>query len=198
MSLEYCLASIAYQLQPGDEVLVIGDTTDGPLPQIQQLVDSFDDTRLRYLPAPSTQHSWGHRELNYGIRQARGDWLSFNDDDDIWTPGAADSIRAAAETAAGRPLLLRFMTYHGYVAWTNRAYFAETHVGGHCIVCPNVPDKLGVWTDRYQGDWDFIKETVDLHGGEANIIWREEIIALARPTPDVLQQVLVQAGRTPA
>lgn len=194
--IEYCLASIVPQLEDGDEVLVVGDVTDRPLDETEEIVKSFKNSRVVYLPAPVTQHSWGHREINYGMRMANGQWLSFNDDDDIWNTGAAEVIRDAAATADGRPILFRFLTYHGFIAWTNRTLFMQDQVGGHCIVCPNIPEKLGKWGDHYQGDWTFIEETVNLHGGPAQIIWREELIAVARPDQRIVSAIMQNAGRS--
>ncbi|HET7637308.1 MAG TPA: hypothetical protein VFK47_01085, partial [Ktedonobacteraceae bacterium] len=102
----------------------------------------------------------------------------------------------AAAVAGDRPMLFRFLTYHGFIAWTNRTMFMQDQVGGHCIVCPNIPGKVGSWTDRYQGDWDFIEETVRLHGGPAQIIWREELIAVARPDQRIVNMVMQNAGRS--
>lgn len=197
--IEYCLASIVPQLSDGDEVLVVGDTVDGPLDATEEIVNSFKPSqgKVIYLPAPrNTQHSWGHREINYGMHNAIGQWLSFNDDDDIWSPGSAKVIREAAELAVDRPILFRFLTYHGFIAWTSRTLFMQDQVGGHCIVCPNIPGKVGQWGDHYQGDWTFIEETVNLHGGPAQIIWREEIIAIARPDQRLVSAVMQNAGRS--
>src|SRR6185437_5556070 len=99
-SIEYCLASIVPQLWPGDEVLVIGDITDGPLARTEKIVESFGPQAI-YMPCPVTEHSWGHREINFGMTRAEGDWLSFNDDDDIWTPGSVDVIHSAVAVADG-------------------------------------------------------------------------------------------------
>jgi glycosyltransferase involved in cell wall biosynthesis len=188
-SIEHCLASIVPQLGPQDEVLVIGDVTDGPLLRTEAIVKSFGPQAV-YLPAPKTGHSWGHREINFGMSKATGDWFTFNDDDDIWTPGCIESIRDAASKADNRPILFRFLTYHGFLAWTNRNLFVQDQVGGHCIVCPNIPSKLGKWGDHYQGDWTFIEETVNLHGGPVQIIWREEVIAIARPAQDIIDSIM--------
>lgn len=181
------------QLSDEDEVLVVGDTTDGPLEETEKLVASFGP-HARYLACPPTEHSWGHREINFGIANAKGQWLGFNDDDDVWTPGAIGVMRQAV-SVSDRPILFRFLTYHGFVVWTSRLAFMQDQIGGHCIVCPNVPGKVGTWTDRYQGDWDFIEETVNRYGGPSQIIWREEVIALGRPSPDTCAGILASAGR---
>jgi hypothetical protein len=52
-------------------------------------------------------------------------------------------------------------------------------VGGHCMVVPNVPEKLGQWTDRYEGDFDFIEDTLK-RWEPLEPVWRQEVIVHAR------------------
>jgi len=56
----------------------------------------------------------------------------------------------------------------------------QGNVGAPCIVTPHVPGLLGTWGDRYEGDFDFIKSTMDLWGGEPD--WRDDVIAICRPS----------------
>ncbi len=189
--LKRCLRSIASQpLLPGDEVLVVGDTTDGPLPEVEALVADFGP-QYRYLTLPTKEHSWGHDQINHGMTVAMGDYLVYQDDDDVFTEGAFGSIRGAAEECLGRyaeyrPLLFRFVTRFRTLVWGAHPVFAQDHLGGHCFVVPNRKAYLAPWTDRYQGDFDHIRGTIDKWpGGEQALVWREEVISLARPaTPE--------------
>ena len=188
--LETCLQSIVPQLEEQDEVLVVGDTLDGALPQTEAIVKKFP-AQVKYLPYAGKAHTFGHQEINYGISQAKGDLLSFNDDDDIWIPGAVKKFRAIAAVYANRPLLFRYLSYFGYLSWVERGLFEEGYVGGHCLICPNTPSRLGVWTDRYEGDWDFVEQTVSKYD---ELIWCEEVIAVARPDSGMIAQIQQLAG----
>jgi glycosyltransferase involved in cell wall biosynthesis len=193
--LKRCLRSIASQpLLPGDEVLVIGDTTDRELPEVAALVADFGP-QYRYLPHPGTEHvvidgvdyhSHGHEQLTHGLTVAAGDLIVYQDDDDCFTEGAFGSIRAAAEEYPGRPLMFRFVTRFRTLVWGAAPVLAQDHVGGHCFVVPNRKAYLAPWTPRYQGDWDHIRGTLDKWpGGDSAVVWREEVISLARPnTPE--------------
>jgi hypothetical protein len=55
-------------------------------------------------------------------------------------------------------------------------------ISTQCIFAPDIPEELTRWGMHYQGDYDFIPETVDLHGGDSAIVWREEVVAWTRPT----------------
>lgn len=198
--LKRTLQSIANQAEPGDEVLVVGDT-HGRIPDhIPPMVESFG---FRYLTLDAGRYAWGHPQINYGMAEARGDYLVFIDDDDIFTPAAFRAIRSNI-TELG-PYMFRFMiTQHENRILWQESVLKESLVGGHMFVVPNIKDKLGQWTDRYAGDFDFIRETADLWG-EDRIAWRTELIAVTRPAltwrpvraPDDVERVRVirNAGR---
>lgn len=199
-SLRRTLESYAPQMVADDEYIIVGDDTDGPLVLTEQIVAEFD-SRFWYSRARSAHHTWGHDEVNRGMALARtGDWLVFNDDDDVATPTALADIRSAiAELSEPRPLMFRFRTWYGLVVW-DEPRLAECHIGGHCLVVPNVPERLGVWSDRYNGDWDFIRSTIDLWPNkDADIVWRENLIAWARPTDAEWAELLQpKAMKSPA
>lgn len=189
-TLSRCLRSLVEQpLLPGDECIVVGDTTDGPLPEVEALVTQFGP-QFRYVAAPGEAHDFGHTQINVGMQQARGDYLMFNDDDDVYAPGAFGRIRRVIrELPEPRPLLFQFIAHWGMTYWTEscrltdgRLVPRQDHIGGHCAVFPNIPERLGKWTPRYAGDYDFIHATLNLWPNRyADAIWIPEVIAIARP-----------------
>jgi hypothetical protein len=87
------IPSVLGQSHDNLEVLVVGDAAG---PEIEEVVRSFDDPRLRYVnltirgpyPAdPVTQ--WcvtGTNPTNEGLRLAKGQWIGINCDDDAFSP----------------------------------------------------------------------------------------------------------------
>jgi hypothetical protein len=171
------LASIAGQpLAAGDEVWVIGDTHGRELPDVQTLVEDCGPA-YHYLPCDAGRHAMGHPQINYGMQQAAGEFLVFQDDDDVFVPGAFDAIRR--RSLERRPHLFRFVASNGVVYWSRWGLVQCAQIGGHCIVAPNDPQRLGSWTDRYEGDFDFIAETLAHYPEEP--VWCPEIISVQRP-----------------
>jgi hypothetical protein len=110
------------------------------------------------------------------------------DDDDIWTPGAFAAIREAiAYAEVPRPLLFRFKShYNGFIFWHTPSleWIRPGHIGGHCLVQPNVPGKVGMrvkgGTYRYESDFDQIANTLALWR-PVEPLFCDFIIAEARP-----------------
>lgn len=173
--LETLFESVRDQLLPGDEVVVIGDTCDGELPEIQSLVQAAGH---RYLSFDAGHHCYGHCQINRGIQSARGDYLVFIDDDDCFPTGALAAIRrAAAAHAQPRPLMFAFYSRRHGRTLPPGHYVQESAIGGHAMVVPNIPDKLGTWECRYAGDYDWIVSTLALWS--AGPAWYDDVIACA-------------------
>lgn len=173
--LDTLFASLDGQLLPCDEVLIVGDTHDGPLFHVIEQVRAADFT---YIEHDAGHHCWGHCQVNYGIGYATGDYLIFIDDDDCFPAGALDSVRRAiAAQSSPRPLMFRFWSErHGRTLPPDH-YVQESAIGGHAMVVPNIPDKLGRWGERYAGDYDWIVSTL-AHWPDGPA-WFDDVIACA-------------------
>lgn len=180
--LRRALESVEAQLKPGDEVIVIGDTFDGPLTSVEELVKDFG-TPYRYVSYAADHHCWGHCQINLGISLAKGDYIHVSDDDDVWCPDALQTFRQMASAVPSpRPFLFRFKSYVGPIFWVKPGLFARDWIGGHCLLAPNVPGKVGRFACAYNGDFDWLESTVQHYGGPENAVWREEIVCVARPS----------------
>ena len=78
------------------EVLVVDEaSTDNTL----EVVDSFCDSRIRVIRHTTAQGVSAAR--NRGVAEARGAWIAFLDDDDLWAPEKLElQLRAARESEA--------------------------------------------------------------------------------------------------
>ena len=75
------IQSALSQTLPPLEVLVCDDgSTDGSA----EAVAALDDPRVRWLTGPHAGYPAVPR--NRGLREARGEWVAFLDDDDVWLP----------------------------------------------------------------------------------------------------------------
>ncbi|MDV6373618.1 glycosyltransferase [Deinococcus arenicola] len=96
------LASVLAQRYPNLEVLVV---MDGPDPATAAALAEIDDPRLRPLTLPENRGPSDAR--NYGVQHARGEWVAFLDDDDIWRPDKlARQLELAQHSAYPLPVVL--------------------------------------------------------------------------------------------
>ena len=90
------IQSVLAQRDVGFEVIIVDDaSTDAT----SSVIASFGDPRLRVIRHDTPQGVSTAR--NRGIAAARGDWVAFLDDDDLWAPTKLTSqLHAARETGA--------------------------------------------------------------------------------------------------
>jgi GT2 family glycosyltransferase len=123
----------------------------------------------------------GHAGRQHGIGLCTGSHIAFFDDDDVYTPGAIEVMRTAAEDV---PTIFRMDHYSLGVLW-RKPEIEFGNVSTQMYVVPNKPELFGEWTPfaphlpQPGGDYTFIKETCEKMGGP---VWREEIIAILRPS----------------
>lgn len=116
-----------------------------------------------------------------------GNYITFNDDDDIYAPGAWDAIRRQIDMDQSflhgrtRCHIFKFRTSWRQLLPEGPS-LQEGRVGGHCLVVPNIVGKVGRLTCRYNGDWDLIESTVSRWGDDVD--FHDDVIALARPTEE--------------
>lgn len=80
-TIRYCLDSILNQTYKNIEVIVVDDcSTDRTV----EVVKDYDDPRIRCIVLE--KNSGAQAARNTGIKEAKGDWIAFQDSDDEWWP----------------------------------------------------------------------------------------------------------------
>lgn len=83
-------------------ILVVEESSDGSLERCQEL--SQGDARFRVVPLPKSGS--GSASYNYGIREARGEYVVFMDGDDWIEPQSLEVFASALDRAGGLDVLL--------------------------------------------------------------------------------------------
>lgn len=171
-SLLVIVGGLVKQLSNDDRILVVGD---GYQPKAKLMVEGLHP-QVEYVEYGPTR-CWGHPQRNWAMLQASTTHIYTMDDDDEVLPDALGSIRKAAEEAPGKILL--FKIKHREFLIPDDKVIRQTNVSTQCVVVPNNPDRFGTWGDRYEGDLDFIKSSVERHPDKLEgVSWREEVIAI--------------------
>lgn len=176
-SLVRTLHSIAYQKAPVEDVLVVGD---GYHEQTSQLCDTAKDTfdlPIRYVATEKTR-DWGHSQQNYALQHVRGDYVIYQDDDDIFLPRALTEAAELAEAEKEpRPIIGRIKTPNFGLLWQSSSPM-DAVLDGHCLLVPNDKKRLGWFTTEYNGDQAYIHTTLRNYRSHA---WADRVWTLTRP-----------------
>ncbi len=154
-----------------DEVIVIVDRARVP--------EGLTMPGVRILDVESCNRG-GHSSRNAAMPLATGTHLAFLDDDDVFTPGAIQTMRAAA---CDRPVIFKMDHPQHGVLWRDPE-LRFGNVSTQMFLVPNDPARLGVWAHHAPelpqpgGDFTFIRGCVEKMGEP---VWRDELIAIYDP-----------------
>jgi hypothetical protein len=148
-----------------------------------EVIVVYDDSRIPADPpegalvyACGPTHHWGAEQRQLGIARATGTHLAFIDDDDVYAPEAGRLIIRALRARPARVHV--FKMRDGDRVYGGHGCVRDGGIGSPMFVVPN-DDRLGEWTTRYQGDYDFISSTLATHRRSPR--FHEEVIAEIRP-----------------
>lgn len=173
-TLSKVFTTILPQLGFGDEVIVIGD---GPTPAAREIVRKAACPIIKYLEHGPIWN-YGNPQRNLGMERATRRFLMFIDDDDDPIPDGIATVRTLIARSPDRPHIFRISVPWGFIPKTRKVSFAN--VSGQGFIPPNVKGRLGKWSGRYEGDYDFISGTVAFYGPDA-VVWHEEVICHVVP-----------------
>ncbi|CAM3520126.1 Glycosyl transferase [Deinococcus saxicola] len=173
------LKSALEQRYPNLEILVV---LDGPDPLTAAALATVDDPRLRVLTLPHNQGPSAAR--NYGVQHARGEWIAFLDDDDVWRPDKLfRQMKLAQRSAHAIPVILSgyiTRTPHGDRLSPPRAKKAHERLGDYMFdrrqsggavfgILVLAPRQLALdipWPEhlRNNEDWDWLLRVEETPG----------------------------------
>lgn len=184
-SLWNTIASTVDQLEEGDELIVVADTSSAAVAgRATQIVNDFVPAPIVYLEASAPASYYGNAQRDVGMAIATGTHLCFLDDDDVYEHQALDRIRGElhddwcahvfrARWGAGHPAA-------GVELWADPVV-REQNIATPMVVLPNRPYSRS-WMDGNQravfSDFEFLSNAI---GECAASCWHSDVVATVRP-----------------
>lgn len=128
------VSSALAQTTPVFEVVVV---VDGPDPRTEEALARLEDPRIRISINASSLGAAGAR--NEGVRRARGEFVAFLDDDDVWIPQKIEcQMREYASALEPDLLVVSCQAYWhtdlGVHVWPTRAPLPGERLGSYLFV----------------------------------------------------------------
>lgn len=179
-TLRRTLESIRPQLGEDDEVIILCDMAYSATMSMHGNLGNwgFWDERYKLSYAQDAVSFFGHAQRNLGLKLATKHYVAFCGDDDVYDQNAFSVVRKVIAANPGRPLIFRVDTWSCGLVWRDPMLeVGNVDCGG--FVIPNDKMRLGTFSYRYEGDYDFINGT--LRGYPDGPVWRPERIQVCRP-----------------
>jgi glycosyltransferase involved in cell wall biosynthesis len=163
-------------LKPNDEILVIGD---GGQPEAERICKVSQEAGLPvvYRECGPT-NCYGNAQREFGQKLATGDAIVYIDDDDEYLNNALSVMREHADEKPENIQIFKFQHRTLGVIWKEQA-IRMGNVSTQMVLVPNHQERLGKWPNVYEGDYWFIRRTVDNWPyADRGILWRDEVVAV--------------------
>ena len=163
--LGYAIASVLWQTVRDFELLIVGDGCTDETPNV---VASFQDERIRWFDLPKAPLS-GYANRNLVLKQARGRYVAYAQDDDILFPDHLAQLIATIEASQGsnwcysRPLwctpdgyCVPFAVNLGNSDELDHFLDVENHIPSCCVLhTRKALKKIGYWPEDVEriADW---------------------------------------------
>jgi len=170
------------------EVLV---GVDGHAPRVVEVVEEWAHAhpdvlvKVHCFDRPA-ERSWGHRQRNAMLdaRLPSSPLIAYQDDDDMFYPGALAMAVARSKQYPGSPLMFRMRLYRKGlppVLWRTKGDVSLGEVAAQMFVTPNDPELLGRWEPDtlYEADFAFVSQTIGrFEFADRPVVWLEDFITM--------------------
>ena len=184
-SLRAAISSVVDALEDDDELIVVGD---GRQDYAADVVEAFQPANIVYIEASMDGSVFGNAQRDAGMALARGDFLCWLDDDDVYVHGALDEIRRCIGDDRTHAHIFKALWGAGHhaqgtVLWADREV-REQNIATPMVVLPNRPYQRS-WMDSNDhgrngitSDYGFLSAAIGECEGAR---WRDPVVAVVRP-----------------
>jgi hypothetical protein len=156
------IASMLAQTDPDWGIHVIIDNPEDT--EISNLIDSFNDKRIRWTKLLERFNDWGHTPREFGKQLSQADYIIMSGDDNYYTPNLVESIRRATDD---RPVMVYWDMVHSHYDYSYfkcSPAFNQIDMGAFATR-RDIAQSIKLGTD-YAADGRFVELIVTAHPNE--------------------------------
>ena len=153
------VSSLIAQSNPNWKAHIVADCPEPDfLKRMEQMIDFFDDPRIRVTVLEDRHNDWGHTPRQYGVDNATEEWVLMTGEDNYYVPEFVDIMLNEGKDQ-------HFVYCDMVHNWTDRQYipvktklnFGQIDIG--CFMLKtNLAQKIKLKTDQEWADWYFVEE----------------------------------------
>ena len=146
--------SVQAQTHPDVEHVIVSDGP-GDLPGFLAFQEHRHLVVLDHLAEHDPGARWGHWARLRGIELARGEYITYLDDDDSYRPEHCELLAAALDAAPGADFAYSKMSMQGVVVGQDPPAYCQ--IGTPMIMHRRSCLEFGTWEQSYPSiDWDLV------------------------------------------
>jgi glycosyltransferase involved in cell wall biosynthesis len=153
------IGSLMAQSNPNWTCHVVADCPPDEIQDaIRNVIQFFNDDRIKLTILPERKNDWGHTPRQYGLDNATEEWVVMTGEDNYYVPEFVD-------------IMLKESQYHHFVYcdmvhnWVNKEYITLTsklELGkidiGSFMTKTNMAKKIKLKNDQEWADWFFVED----------------------------------------
>jgi cellulose synthase/poly-beta-1,6-N-acetylglucosamine synthase-like glycosyltransferase len=176
VSLAAAILSALSQIDEHDEIIVV---SDGYIELPDKVVAHFNLISklppIRLIVGPTTTTwGYGYPQKLFGIKKATKDMIMLLNDDDSLAPRAIINIKETATLNPNRPIIGLMFDYSDSGVYGKDHKIEYCHCSDVMLIVPNVPEKLGTYTEGSDRDILYVQDTLKYYPDGP--VWLDEII----------------------
>lgn len=150
------------QSNPNWKAHIVADCPDNDIvDRIKQMIDFFNDRRIKLTVLPERYNDWGHTPRQYGVDKSTEEWVIMTGEDNYYTPEFVNSMLIQAKNQ-------HFVYCDMVHNWINQEYIpikTKLNLGhidiGAFMVKTNMAQKIRLRVTEEWADWYFVEEFVN-------------------------------------
>jgi glycosyltransferase involved in cell wall biosynthesis len=156
------VGSLMAQSNPNWKAHIVADCPPDEIQDaMKTIVEFFNDDRIKLTILPERYNDWGHTPRQYGLDNAKQEWVIMTGEDNYYVPEFVDIMLGESKNQ-------HFVYCNMVHNWINKEYIpiqSQLQLGGidigNFMTKTNMAQKIKLNTKHEWADWYFVEEFIN-------------------------------------